>query len=137
VNKKWKTIRVSEEAYDLVKAVADDGGQNIGDVAGALLSDRVAALQESFESLAKEVKRSEDVSELMEVLTSPSSDVALRSSDVASPSSDVALQSEDDDDQDEDNQDGMSVGTKALLGGLVIWALVGLARQKRNPTGSY
>ena len=137
MNKKWKTIRVSEEAYDLVKAVADDGGQNIGDVAGALLSDRVAALQESFESLAKEVKRSEDVSELMEVLTSPSSDVALRSSDVASPSSDVALQSEDDDDQDEDNQDGMSVGTKALLGGLVIWALVGLARQKRNPTGSY
>lgn len=97
MNKKWKSIRIPEAAYDLVRAVANDGNQNIGDVAGALLSDGVADFRESVNSLAKVAKRARVDHDPIQFITgqepedvaSPSEDVASLKNDVASLKNDV------------------------------------------------
>lgn len=91
MNKKWKSIRIPEIAYNLVKAIATDGDQNIGDVAGALLSDGVADFRESVNSLAKVAKRPGVDPDPIQFLTGREpKHVALPSEDVASLKNDVA-----------------------------------------------
>jgi len=145
--RKWKTMKVPVEAYDQIRALADQSGENVGDIVAAMLSTSAADFREGVNGLAKMAKQSG--AQVPEALTfilgdevpknkvSKVAPVGVKAAQVARGDTRVGTRVDRDDDDKsitaednpgEDNEGGMSGGEKALLFGVAVVAGLAFVR---------